>query len=50
MKAIKQIQDRKSAVSSGFEKRHYPSFNGDVLNYFKFKERWNLKVGPEKKV
>ena len=40
-KAKKQLKDRK---------RRYPSFRGDVLNYFTFKERWNLEVGPEKQV
>ena len=36
-KADIQIQTRKSAVQSGFEKRKYPSFRGDPLNYFAFK-------------
>ena len=37
-KADIQIQTRKSAVQSGFEKRRYPFFKGDPLSYFAFKK------------
>ena len=46
-KADKQIQTRKSAIQSGFEKRKYPSFNGDPLSYFAFKKRWKVEVESE---
>ena len=34
-------------MQSGFEKRKYPSFRGDPLNYFALKKRWKVEVEPE---
>ena len=46
-KAELQIMTKKSAISSGFEKRKYPSFRGNPLEYFALKKRWKVEVSPE---
>ena len=33
---------------SSFKKRSYPSFAGNILNYYKFKQRWSDEVIPER--
>ena len=38
---------KKSAISSGFEKRKYPSFQGNPLEYFALKKHWKIEVSPE---
>ena len=43
------MTERKSATQSGFRKLAYPSFNGNILNYLKFKKRWKEEVVPERK-
>ena len=37
--AEQQISERKTATTSGFEKRSYPKYNGEKLTYYVFKER-----------
>ena len=49
IRASRQVCERKSATQSGFKKLAYPSFNGDILNYLKFKKRWRIEVLPEHK-
>ena len=49
IKASKEVAERKAATQSGFRKLAYPSFNGDVLSYLKFKKRWREEVLPERK-
>ena len=49
-KADIQIMTKKSATTSGFEKRKYPSFSDDPLNYFVFKKCWKVEVEPEKQI
>ena len=49
LKAEEQISLRKASTQSGFEKRKKPSFHGDVLNYYEFKNKWLQEVGPERK-
>ena len=46
-KAEFQIMTKKSATPSGLEKRKYPSFWGNPLEYFAFKKRWKVEVSPE---
>ena len=43
-----QIAERKSAVTSGFEKRAFPRFDGDRMEYYSFKKRWLKEVGVER--
>ena len=47
IKASKEVAERKSATQLGFRKLAYPSFNGDILNYLKFKKCWKEEVVPE---
>ena len=47
--ASKELTERKSATQSGFRKLAYPNFNGDILNYLKFKKCWKEEVVPERK-
>lgn len=49
IKASKEVAERKSATQSGFRKLAYPSFNGYILNYLKFKKLWKEEVVPERK-
>ena len=35
-KAEKQISDKKSAAQTGFEKRKYSTFKGDILEFYQF--------------
>merc|ERR1711942_523932 len=49
IKASKEVAERKAATQSGFRKLSYPSFNGDVLSYLKFKKKWKDEVVPERK-
>ena len=44
-----QIYLCKSCTQSGFQKRKYPSFDGNVLSYYEFKEHWKEEVSPEQK-
>ena len=37
----------KACTHSGFEKQKVPSFSGDILSYYEFKERWEIEVKPE---
>ena len=46
---LNQILVRKSCTQSGFQKRKYPVFSGDVLNYYEFKQRWREEVSLEQK-
>ena len=46
IKASKEVAERKSATQLGFRKLVYPSFNGDILNYLKFKKPWKEEVVP----
>merc|ERR1712030_147493 len=43
-----QIAERKSAVSSGFEKRSFPRFDGSKLDYYSFKKQWFKEVSVER--
>ena len=48
-KYLDQIAVKKSCTQSGFQKRKYPSFDGNVLSYYEFKEHWKEEVSPEQK-
>ena len=49
-KYMDQVTVRKSCTQLGFQKRKYPTFSGDVLNYYEFKQRWKEEVSPEQKL
>ena len=49
-KYMDQIAVRKSCTQSGFQKRKYPTFAGDVLSYYEFKQHWKAEVSPEQKL
>ena len=48
-KYMDQVAVRKSCTQSGFQKRKYPTFTRDVLDYFEIKNRWAQEVSLEQK-
>ena len=47
MTQTERLAQKESYFRSGFEKRKYPSFKGDTLEYYYFKADWIAQVMPE---
>ena len=46
--AEKQIAERKSVTLSGYEKKAFPKFEGQKLEYYVFKKKWLEEVSVER--
>ena len=49
IKYVNQIASIKSCTQTGFQKWKYPSFSGNILDYYNFKQCWLVEVFPKHK-
>jgi len=46
--AERQIAERKSLILSGYERKSFPGFSGEKLEYYIFKKTWLEQFSPER--